>query len=110
MFLYSFEIVCDYYDSYGNDLNASYGITIPWKIHWQNTRRQQQLHTTSCGAFCIYFLSKRASGLSPDQIVRGLGATPKDSEIAVAKFMCKTEVRHCIKEGQSCKSTIENGY
>ena len=75
----------EYFDSYGRAPTDSRLLHFLGPNFSYNSVALQRLFTTVCGYFCLYFLLKRARGVSSSQIVHMLART--DSGFVVKEYV-----------------------
>ena len=75
----------EYFDSYGKAPTDSRLLRFLGTNFTYNSVSLQRLFTTVCGYFCLYFLLKRARGVSANHIVNMLART--DSGFVVKEYV-----------------------
>ena len=81
----------EYFDSYGGEPKNPYIIKfLESKDSFKyNSRRVQHLFSTTCGQHCIYFLTKRASGTSYNDIMNTYSHTNYGQNDSMVKLFCE---------------------
>lgn len=93
-----FDKNVEYFDSYGLQPIDAFNI---YKPNWINQYCLQELDSTVCGEYCIYFLQYRVRGFAPDVIIDKL-LKRNDSDKIVKLHTDRLRVSQLYKNCQSC--------
>ena len=93
-----FDKETEYFDSYGLEPEGSFATYKPAVI---NRYCLQDIGSTVCGEYCIYYLAKRVRGLSLERVVSSL-INRGDSDQVVKRYVDKLRIVGLTDKCQSC--------
>jgi hypothetical protein len=107
------KIICDHYDSYGNNLKM-YKIELPITLANFNNKVHQQNNSNVCGLHALRFLYKRSRGASLIAYNRLCSINPLVNDNAVKSFYKKIiQLKFYsarLKNAQMCCTRLENEF